>query len=411
MINRKFALAALAASISVSASAQIHVHSANCNHQFVENQGVLDVASGLAALARSQSNNAPLSTGATFILNDLGGVGAGTQARAGFERAAALWSRVLKDPITIRLDVQFAALGPNILGSTGSTTNTVNYAIVRSALAADAKSYFDNRAVGSLQNGPLTFVSNEPLTAGAIDSRLRFLDNNNTTDNNNLSVNTAQMKALGLTPVYAPANTTQRDGSVSFSTLFNWDFDPSDGIDAGTIDFVGVAAHEIGHALGFRSGVDLADVNALPGVALPGRRGLNLTTWGTLNDLQRYGTFDGSPTLDWSIGGTSCFSINAGKSCLAPLSTGRLNGDLRQASHWKDDALTGNLPLGIMDPTASGPNGTRPMMRLTTLDLIAFDTMGYDVGVPEPASWAMLIIGFGMTGAAMRRRRQRVVTA
>jgi hypothetical protein len=28
-----------------------------------------------------------------------------------------------------------------------------------------------------------------------------------------------------------------------------------------------------------------------------------------------------------------------------------------------------------------------------------------DPGVPEPASWAMLIAGFGLTGAAMRRRR------
>ena len=29
-------------------------------------------------------------------------------------------------------------------------------------------------------------------------------------------------------------------------------------------------------------------------------------------------------------------------------------------------------------------------------------------GVPEPASWAMLIAGFGLTGAAMRRRRAAV---
>jgi hypothetical protein len=27
--------------------------------------------------------------------------------------------------------------------------------------------------------------------------------------------------------------------------------------------------------------------------------------------------------------------------------------------------------------------------------------------VPEPATWAMLIAGFGMTGAAMRRRQQQ----
>lgn len=31
--------------------------------------------------------------------------------------------------------------------------------------------------------------------------------------------------------------------------------------------------------------------------------------------------------------------------------------------------------------------------------------------VPEPASWAMLIAGFGLTGAAMRRRRSATVTA
>ena len=32
-------------------------------------------------------------------------------------------------------------------------------------------------------------------------------------------------------------------------------------------------------------------------------------------------------------------------------------------------------------------------------------------GVPEPASWAMLIAGFGLTGAAMRRRRALVSAA
>jgi PEP-CTERM motif len=31
-------------------------------------------------------------------------------------------------------------------------------------------------------------------------------------------------------------------------------------------------------------------------------------------------------------------------------------------------------------------------------------------GVPEPASWALMIAGFGLTGAAMRRRTKVVVT-
>ena len=386
---------------TLAAQAQAHVHTLSCGHQFIEDQGVLDLG-GLRPTAASQSSPQKM----TFILNDLGGVGTGTQARAGFEMAAGMWSKVLKDPITIRLDVRFAALGAGILGSTGSTTNTINYTGLRGLLAADSTSFWDGRAVGALQTGPLSFVSNEPPAAGAIDSRLRFLDNNNSFDNNNININTAQVKALGLAPVYAGSNPGGRDGSVSFSTLFTWDFDPTDGITPGSIDFVGVAAHEIGHALGFRSGVDTADINALPGVALPGRRGLNGIAWGTVHDLQRYGSFGGSPTLDWSIGGNPCFSVNAGQSCLAALSTGRLNGDLRQASHWQDDIITGNLPLGIMDPTATGPGGTRPFMQISRFDLIAFDTMGYDLGVPEPSSWAMLIAGFGLTGATMRRRRR-----
>ncbi len=88
---------------------------------------------------------------------------------------------------------------------------------------------------------------------------------------------------------------------MSFSNQYVWDFDRSDGITAGAIDFVGVAAHEIGHALGFRSGVDLADANARPATPAPGARGLNNIAWGTVHDLFRYGTFDGQTVLDWSI--------------------------------------------------------------------------------------------------------------
>ncbi|MDZ7587963.1 MAG: NF038122 family metalloprotease [Parasphingorhabdus sp.] len=409
---RKIAFAATCL-LASPAMAQ-HIHTVDCGHQWVDDQGAYN------ALAAPAANNAfniqPANSGLTFILNDLGGVGVGTQARAGFEAAAAMWAAVLKDPITIRLDVRFAELGPNILGSTGSSTNTVAFSTVNAALTADAQSAADFSAVNSLQNGPLTFVTNEPLDAGAIDARTRFLDDNNTFDNNNINVNTAQLKALGLTPTYAASNPGGRDGSVSFSTLFNWDFDPTDGIGAGLIDFVGVAAHEIGHALGFRSGVDLADVNALPGIAPPGARGLNNIGWGTLNDLFRYGEFNGQQTLDWSIGGTPCFSIDAGASCAGLLSTGRLNGDGRQASHWKDDILLGiTPPLGIMDPTATGPNGNRPFMNISGLDLLAFDVFGYDVAVfgavPEPDTWLMMIFGFGAIGGAMRRRPRKLATA
>lgn len=410
---RKFAFAALGCVVlAVPAMASGHVHTADCGHQFTEYQGAYTGNDPAAFGARSTSLS---SGGLTFILNDLGGVGMGTQARAGFEAAVGLWANVFNDPVTIRLDVRFAELGAGILGSTGSTTNSVGYSVIRNALTADARSMTDMAAVASLEAGPITFVSNEPPAAGPIDARTRFRDNNNTFDNNNINANTAQMKAMGLTPTYAANNPGQRDGSVSFSTAFTWDFDPTDGITAGAFDFVGVAAHEIGHALGFRSGVDLADVNALPGRALPGVRGLNNIAWGTVHDLFRYGEFDGEVVRDWSIGGAPCYSLNGGADCVALMSTGRTNGDLRQASHWKDDILLGiNTPIGLMDPTATGPSGSRPMMFISQADLIAFDAMGYDLVtavIPEPATWAMLIAGFGFVGGALRRRRTMATIA
>jgi hypothetical protein len=82
-------------------------------------------------------------------------------------------------------------------------------------------------------------------------------------------------------------------------------------------------------------------------------------------------------------------------------------------------------PIGILNPTSSFCEAGS----VTGLDLAAFDAMGWDLGfdvlarptyafttaqafrdfgalapVPEPATWAMMIAGFGMAGAMSRRR-------
>jgi len=319
--------------------------------------GKVRLALGAALLVAA---SAPATAAPVFILNDTGGVGAGTQARAGFEAAAGIWSSLFTDNVTIRLDVGFRALGSGILGQTGSSRVDLSYSSVRSALASGATSAEDASSVASLPTGStVSFRSNERgnCTTGVncrpIASGSRTLDNDNTRDNNFLAVNTTTGKALGLR-----SDNGTRDASVTFSTAFSWDFDSSNGISSSFYDFVGIAAHEIGHALGFVSGVDLVDANI-------GATGLDSIAWGSVLDLFRYkGT-----NRDWTVGGTACTSVDAGASCVANMSTGVSSGDGRQASHWKD-----NLGIGIMDPTASRGE----FLQVSEEDLIGFDIMGWD---------------------------------
>ena len=82
--------------------------------------------------------------------------------------------------------------------------------------------------------------------------------------------------------------------------------------------------------------------------------------------------------------------------------------------------------FGLID--ATGPElytGTQsaPVFKLGTFETVAFSSGQAGTGtlvisevpfvndVPEPASWAMLIAGFGLVGATMRRRRNAAVSA
>jgi len=68
----------------------------------------------------------------------------------------------------------------------------------------------------------------------------------------------------------------------------------------------------------------------------------------------------------------------------------------------------------VISPTLFGatqPNqfaaGTTSGSDITQLELTFTDVAG---GIPEPATWAMMIIGFGAIGASMRRRKKVAVT-
>ncbi|WP_310486538.1 NF038122 family metalloprotease [Chamaesiphon sp. VAR_69_metabat_338] len=347
--------------------------------------------------------------------------GTSQQAIDGFTSAGNLWSSVLTDNVNVNININFAALGAGTLGETGSSYQSYNYGQVYSALKSDRTSVNDNTAVSSLASGStfnmlLNRTANNPNGAG---SATPYLDNNGNANNRTLEMTSANAKALGL-----QGNSSNSDASISFSSLFNWDFNRSDGISSGTFDFVGLAAHEIGHALGFMSGVDILDGNSSSQYYND-----NQFTYVSPLDLFRYSTDSKNVNaIDWTADNRAkYFSLDSGVTKVADFSTGEIFGDGRQNSHWKD-----NQGLGILDPTIAPSE----LLAISDNDKRALDAIGWNradsaalnlqanlvanggiagvsrfanaeaTNVPEPADFVGTLFFVAIGGKLIQRRRR-----
>jgi hypothetical protein len=287
-------------------------------------------------------------------------------------------------------------MASGVLGGAVHTENFMTYSGFRTALGLDRQSSSDNQAFASLPTGstiPLLInrTANNPAGVG---SATPYVDNDGDQNNFFINLSTANVKAIGIIPDYG-TDSTALDGEISFNSTFSWDFNPDNGISSGSFDFVAVATHEIGHALGFLSGVDVLDQNSPNGTTYYND---NQFTHVSPLDLYRYSAQSrASGVIDWTADSrTKYFSIDAGLSSLGGFSTGRFHGDGRQASHWKD-----NLGLGLLDPTlASGEIG-----QISALDRLAFDVIGYDTLSRVPAPLPLL--GGSTALLWSRRLRQR----
>lgn len=329
--------------------------------------------------------------------------GTSLQAQQGFQAAAAQWSRVLKDNVTIELTVGFNSLGNSILGQTGSSEAFYRYGDVRNALAQDVTSAYDRQALAHLPGGSdfgvlINNTANNPNGPG---SAVPYVDNNGDDNNQYLYMSNAEAKALGLAPPAQslPGCLGDCDGFIQFNSDFTFDFDPGNGIAANAIDFIGVAMHEIGHALGFLSGVDILDYNSPP---LGGPYDDIEFTYVSPLDLFRYSDDStAAGVIDWTADNRDkYFSLDGGLTRGPLFANGAYHGDGRQASHWRDQ-----LGLGIMDPTVA--YGER--LVLSASDLIALDAIGWDVSlfaVPVPGTLPLLGLGLALMALLRHKNRQ-----
>jgi uncharacterized protein (TIGR03437 family) len=281
------------------------------------------------------------------------------QAKAAFERAAAKWQNSIRTPMMITFDVDY---GPTRFGTPYGDPNIIGSTDPVFLQAADAPTFpnpyrFVRQAILDLTTDALQSAYVSALPTAGLPTEL------GTT--RNVGATLANLRGLEL------LEDADLDGfpvpSIGFNSEIPFDFDPSDGIDSNKIDFEAAAIHEIGHALGFSgfAGIKELSVNSA----------LFPAPW----DMFR---FRGAP-LDFSLVATRPRALMAGGNQtyfigddleLSTATPAGTNGDGRQASHWKDDLLSGNY-IGIMDP--SGSNGDRDEVTFNDLNTLSF--MGYDI--------------------------------
>ena len=284
-----------------------------------------------------------------------------------FKAAGDVWSSYLTDDVTVNLHVEITNLLPtNVLGGAlPGITDNQNYGNFENAIYGDRSSTDD-------------YTAYNYMPWDSYDARVngQWLWNNTEID-----LTRANSKALGL----IDAHDTAIDGYILMSDLSDtsteWHYDLDTPVAADKIDFYSVAVHEIGHALGFISGVDDTDVYYQSGssgdddddddddAGYKTNSATSLDMFRQSSATTGHGNWD---KIDLSVGTNSFFSINNNTN-LANFSTGTdttLGGDGKQASHWKEQTNV----LGIMAPTI----GLGERREVTELDLRAFDVIGWD---------------------------------
>ncbi|WP_428925814.1 NF038122 family metalloprotease [Marinibacterium sp. SX1] len=321
--------------------------------------------------------------------------GTSTEAIEGFAAAGRLWSERLHDDMVVNVSIGFEPLQTGVLGSTGSERVSVSLADYAAALEANAQSDLDTETVATFGGASdvailINRTSDSPNGSG---SAVPFVDDDGSTNNRTVQLTRATAKALDLVGPFD----TGIDASISFNSDFNWDFDPQDGISPNHFSYIAVAAHEIGHALGFVSGVDILDLNSPPG---GGTFASDQFAFVSPADLFRYsGDSRAAGAIDWTAD-TRAKSFASGPAAPtdgALFSLGRNQGDGQQASHWKD-----NLGIGLMDPTAApGEDG-----QITMSDIALFDAIGYETTAADGVTVACHVADLAIpdAGAAVTSR-------
>jgi hypothetical protein len=340
------------------------------NNHFYKNSFVKPCVSlGLALIAVVESQT----TARAVTFNFSYAPGTSLEQMVGMEMAGGIWSSHLSDNVSVNIYTQTDDSLPTnaIGGALPGISADRSYDAFRSGAYRDRISTDDRNAYSNLQND---------------DDGYTVMTNGNTQDENEqINLTRSNAKALGI------LNDSGLDGVILVSDLKNnsvgWNYNYQDSsVPNDKLDHLSTGMHEIGHVLGFVSGIDGPDLLTSnsgdddddDGGDDGDDEGGDLYV--TPLDMYRYSSQSrSSGIIDLSIGGDPYLSFDGGKTRIANFATGKdltLGGDGYQASHWKQQ----DNPLGVMNPALSlGQRRNISLLDRRTMDALGWNLQESDI--------------------------------
>ncbi len=176
--------------------------------------------------------------------------------------------------------------------------------------------------------------------------------------------------------------TQNPEGNFLESTI--WDFSRVMNLNAEVandkFDFLSVALHEIGHALGVVSGVDAFKLLKMEAEGNSTTLSENEIALVSPMDLFRFSEESKqSGVFDWSSRRQTFLSIDGGQTKIADFA----DGVSYQTSHWSENGDINGNTLGIMHPVL----GRGEKLDITDLDLQLLDVLGYTKVEDQENRW------------------------
>jgi PEP-CTERM motif len=250
---------------------------------------------------------------------------------------------IVTDDVSINIFVDYDKLPSTALAGARPGMTRVNYSDFLTQINRDRSSPDDYSASNHLKSG----------------TTFDYLKGTTVEKGETIWLTRANAKALDL----IGSNETDFDASIRINSAAPWHYNTNEGVPGDKYDLLTSATHEIGHALGFVSGVDAVDILSQEGTTIDP----NLDYVSPMDSV-RYSDKSKAMGVPDATNGSTYFSVDGGANNLGDFSTGMTN-DGFQVSHWQDGDSR-----GIMTPMLE--KGQR--INISDLDLRLLDSIGWD---------------------------------